>query len=248
MGRIAFPAIEAFSETCLEASKPDDISRALSLLLQPHGILSWFVGSTAFVSTKGAAGFGFHSMPEGWLNRYLDAQYFDHDPVFQHALRSRRKVSWGVCREEAVRTGASASSLRVLEEAAEFNLVDGLIMPIRGLGDLPGAVTYGGCGLDLSPEAQMSLFLVGAYAYEGYRRLIDGFKPIPPFLTDKELDVLRWSAEGKSATVISSIMSLSPHTVREYQQNIRSKYQVASIIQAVVFAVVDGNLKLARSR
>jgi hypothetical protein len=36
--------------------------------------------------------------------------------------------------------------------------------------------------------------------------------------------------------------------VREYQKNIRDKYQVGSTIQAAVFAVVDGNLKLAAGR
>jgi DNA-binding CsgD family transcriptional regulator len=248
MGQIAFPTIEAFSETCLEAATPNDISSALTALLQPHGIFSWFVGSLAFVSSYGAAGFGFHAMPDRWLSRYLEASHFDHDPVYQHALRSRRKLTWKACRDEAARAGAKKCSLEVFDEAEEFDLTNGLIMPIRGLGDLPGAVTYGGYDPDLGAEAQMSLFLVGAYAYEGYRRLVDGHKPIPPFLTDQELEVLRWSAEGKSATVIGTIMTLSPHTVREYQKKIRDKYQVGSIIQAAVFAVMDGNLKLAASR
>lgn len=248
MGRIAFPTIESFSETCLEAATPTDITSALTALLEPHGIFSWFVGSLAYVSSNGATGFGFHAMPDPWLTRYLEASHFDHDPVFQHALRSRRKLTWNDCREEAVRADLKKCALEVFDEAAAFDLTDGLIMPIRGLGDLPGAVTYGGCDPDLGADAQMSLFLVGAYAYEGYRRLVDGHKPIPPFLTDQELEVLRWSAEGKSATVIGTIMTLSPHTVREYQQNIRNKYQVGSIIQAAVYAVMDGNLRLAAGR
>jgi LuxR family quorum sensing-dependent transcriptional regulator len=248
MGRIPFPTIDTFSETCLEASAPEDITDALTALLHRHGVFSWFVGSLAFVSSNGSAGFGFHSMPLAWLNRYLEANHFDHDPVFQHALRSRRKLTWKACREEAVRSEAKNCSLAVFDEAAEFDLTEGLIMPIRGLGDLPGAVTYGGHDLDLSADAQMSLFLVGAYAYEGYRRLVEGFKPLPPFLTDQELEVLRWSAEGKSASVIGTILTLSPHTVRDHQKKIRGKYQVGNIIQAAVFAVVDGNLKLAGSR
>lgn len=246
MGRIVYSRIEAFSETCLEAKAPSDIVDALTTLLKDQGILSWFVGSLAYVSSNGASGFGFHAMPNGWLNRYLDANYFDCDPVFQHALHSRRKVTWTACREEALQAGGRERALSVFEEAQEFDLTDGLIMPVRGLGDLPGAVTYGGHGPDLSPEAQMSLFIVGAYAYEGFRRLVEGFRPIPPVLTDQELEVLRWSAEGKSATDIGTIMTLSPHTVREYQKNIRQKYRVGSIIQAAVYAVVDGNLPLAR--
>lgn len=246
MGRITYSKIEAFSETCLEAKTPSDIVDALTTLLKEQGILSWFVGSLAFVSSNGATGFGFHGMPNGWLTRYLDANHFDSDPVFQHALHSRRKVTWATCRREAVFAGGSERALSVFDEAREFALTDGLIMPVRGLGDLPGAVTYGGDDPDLSPEAQMSLFIVGAYAYEGFRRLVEGFKPIPPVLTDQELEVLRWSAEGKSATDIGTIMALSPHTVREHQKNIRQKYRVASMVQAAVYAAVDGNLALAR--
>lgn len=243
MAQISYSKIEAFSETCLEATDPADITKAMTALLETQGIFSWFVGSTAFVSSHAATGFGFHSMPPAWLNHYLDVNHFEHDPVYQHALRSNRKVTWKTCREEALRAEVDKKSLVVFDEAAEIGLTDGLIMPFRGLGDLPGAVTYGGRDPDLSPESRMSLLIVGAYAYEGFRRIVEGFKPIPPFLTEQELEVLRWSAQGKSANVIGAIMTLSPHTVREYQKNIREKYQVASIIQAAVFAVVDGNLR-----
>lgn len=248
MGYTPFPIVEAFSETCLDAKTPEDISGALTELLLERGIFSWFVGSLPFVRSKGAMGFGLHSMPEKWLNHYLDVQHFDHDPVFQHAVNSRRAATWSACRQEAVRAGGKERSLTVFSEAAEFGLTDGLILPMHGLGDHPGAVTYGGREPDLGPEAQMTLYLVGAYAYEGLRRLKEGFKPVPPFLTDQELEILRWTAEGKSATVIGAIVELSPHTVREYQQNIKSKYRVASLIQAVVYAVVDGNLRLAATR
>jgi LuxR family transcriptional regulator, quorum-sensing system regulator BjaR1 len=248
MGYIPFSTIHAFSQTCLDASKPEDISSALTELLGERGIFSWFVGSLPFVSSKGSTGFGLHSMPERWLNHYLDVEHFDHDPVFQHAMRSRRAATWSECRREYVRDGGKARSVSVFDEAAEFGLTDGLILPMRGIGDYPGAVTYGGNDPDLGPEAQMSLYLVGAYAYEGMRRLVEGFKPAPPSLTDQELEILRWTSEGKSATVIGAIVKLSPHTVREHQQNIKDKYRVASLIQVAVFATVDGNLRLAASR
>lgn len=245
MSRIPFATVEKFSETCLEASSAEAISNDLTALLNERGIFSWFVGSLEYVRSNGTAGFGFHGMPKAWLARYLEARHYDNDPVFLHALRNRRKITWSACREEWQRSGGDQRALAVFDEATEFALTDGIIMPVRGLGDLPGAVTFGGQDPDLSPDSQLSLFLVGAYAYEGFRRIVDGFKPIPPYLTDQELEVLRWSAEGKSATDIGTIMRLSPYTVREYQSNIRKKYNVGSIIQAAVHAVVDGNLKLA---
>lgn len=248
MGHVPFSTIETFSQICLEAGAPTEVSDALTTLLRNHGVFSWFVGSLPYVTTNGAKGFGFHSMPEKWLRRYLDAHHFDHDPVFQYALTSRRKSTWKSCRRQSELAGLGARSLSIFDEAAQFELTDGLIMPMRGIGDLPGAVTYGGYDPDLSPQAQLSLYLVGAYAYEGFRRLAEGFRPIPPFLTDQELQVLRWTAEGKSATVIGKIMGLSPHTVREHQQHVKDKYDVATLIQAAIFALMDGNLRLAAGR
>jgi LuxR family transcriptional regulator len=248
MGQIAFSTIESFSEKCLNAAKPEDITKPFSDLLRNEGILSWYVGSLAFVSSDRARGFGFFSMPEGWFDRYREAGHFEHDAVFQHALRTRTKVTWAECRRQAIENGASARSLSVFKEAAKFELTDGLIMPVRGFGDLPGAVTLGGLDPDLSRDAQSTLYTVGAFAYEGLRRLVDNVKPIPPFLTEQELEVLQWTVEGKSATDIAAIMDLSPHTVREYHCRIKEKYRVGSLIQAGVLAVLDGTIHPSADR
>ena len=196
MGQIAFPVIESFSEKCLNATKPGDIIEPFTELLRDEGILSWYVGSLAFVSSDRSRGFGFFSMPDGWFERYREAGHFEHDAVFQHGLYGERKITWSECRRLSVENGASARALNVFKEAAEFQLTDGLIMPVRGFGDLPGAVTLGGFEPDLSREAQSSLYTVGAFAYEGLRRLVEHFRPIPPFFTEQELEVLRWTVEG----------------------------------------------------
>jgi len=233
----------AFTETCLSASKPEEITGPLTTLLHDEGIASWFVGSLAHVSENGR-GFGFYGVPKGWQERYIERGYHAHDPVFQHAMAGKPRITWSNCLKQAD-GGDSRKQLTILAESAEFGLEDGFIMPVHGFGDLPGAVTYGGRDLDLSEEMQMSLFLVGAYAYEGLRRLVEHFRPIRPILTPQELRILRWSAEGKSATDIAGIMKLSEHTVRCHHKNIRGKYAVPTMVQACVLAALDGTLRVA---
>jgi len=244
MGQIAFAKISDFSETCLNASDPEDITTPLTTLLRDEGISSWFVGSLAHVSENGR-GFGFYGVPKAWQERYLERGYYALDPVFQHAKAGKPRITWSNCRNEALAKGASQKALTILDEAAEFGLEDGFIMPVHGFGDLPGAVTYGGRDIDLSKEMQMSLFLIGAYAFEGLRRLVEHFRPVAPILTRAELRILRWSAEGKSANDIADILKLSPHTVRAHHKNIKSKYAVATMVQACVLAALDGTLGLA---
>jgi LuxR family transcriptional regulator, quorum-sensing system regulator BjaR1 len=244
MGQISFRTISAFTDTCLTAAKPEDITGPFTDLLRQEGITSWFVGSLAHFSDPGK-GFGFECVPNGWLERYMSKGYHAHDPVFQHAVTGKPRATWSKCREMAAAEGLDETARTISGESADCGLSDGFIMPIHGFGDLPGCVTFGGADLDLSEEMQMSLFLVGAYAYEGLRRQVEHFRPISPFLTPQELRVLRWSAEGKSATDIGVIMNLSAHTVRSHHNSIKSKYGVVSMIQACVLAAMDGTLRAA---
>jgi LuxR family quorum sensing-dependent transcriptional regulator len=245
MGHITFPTILAFSETCLNAKAPKDITDAFTGLLAREGISSWYVGSLAHVSHNGRKGFGFYGVPKTWHGRYLEAQYYDDDPVFRHALAGQSRITWRTCRRRAVAEGLSDRSLRMFDEADECGLTDGFIMPVHGIADLPGCVTYGGDDIDLGEDMQNSLYLVGAYAFEGLRRLVENFRPVPPLFTAQELRVLRWSAHGKSATDIAKIMGISPHTVRAHHNKIKAKYGVVTMVQACVSAAVDGTLRLA---
>jgi LuxR family quorum sensing-dependent transcriptional regulator len=242
MSRIGFPTLQAFSERCLTAATPAEITGAFDAIMQEQGVLQWYIGSLGFINEH--RGFGFDRIPSAWRERYLEADHALHDPVYHHAVNFGGKATWSQCGRVAQRLD-DRRGLQVLAEAAECGLRDGLVMPIHGLGDLPAAVSFGGDDLDLSDDAQASFYVVGALAYEGVRRLVEGLKPISPHLSDRELKILRWTAEGKSAEVIALILKLSVHTVREYHGRIRSKYGVATMIQVAVLAALDGNLRFA---
>ena len=246
MSEIPFASVQAFSETCLRASTSDDIARPLAEILADVGITSWYAGSLVHESELDR-GFGFFGMPKGWRERYAEARHSDSDPVFRHVLKSGSPILWSECRERALSSGASKRSLSVFGEAAEFGLEDGFIMQAAGFGGIPGAVTFGGADPDLGPKAQLSLRLVAAFAYEGFRRQVEGFKPVPPSLSKRELEVLRWSAEGKTAWEIGTILTIGERTVRTYQDQVKTKYRVSTIIQAVVQAALDGTLAFAQT-
>lgn len=241
MGQISYHKISDFAETCFKASKPSDVTQALSGLLLEAEIFSWYVGPLVHESElkQGAGHFG---MPEQWRIRYAEAHHCDVDPVFQHALKRRLPTTWSECKERAEYGGASKRALSVFDEAEEFELLDGFIMPALGTHRIPGGVTFGGTRPDLRPEALLSLQTIGAYAYEALRRFAEGFPRVPPRLTKRELEVLRWSAEGKTAWEIGEILVMAERTVRTHQSNIKTKYRVASIVQAAVRAALDGTV------
>lgn len=63
-------------------------------------------------------------------------------------------------------------------------------------------------------------------------------------LTDRELEVLRLAAQGRSNREIASVVDLSPRTVQTHLRNIFDKLEVASRTEAVIHALRAGWLDL----
>jgi LuxR family quorum sensing-dependent transcriptional regulator len=244
MTQLHFSSVQAFSESCLRAGTPEEITKSLTRLLGDVGITSWYAGSLVHENELGR-GFGFFGMPEGWRQRYAEAHHCDTDPVFRHALKGGNPMLWSECRARATAAGLSKRALSVFDEATDFGLKEGFIMPALGFGGVPGGVTFGGAEPELIVEAQLSLRLIGAFAYEGLRRFVEKSRPVPPTLSQRELEVLRWSAEGKTAWEIGTILTIGIRTVRTYQDQVKLKYGVSTLVQAIVRAALDGTLTFA---
>lgn len=242
MSRISLQALQLFGEHCYNASKPIEITARLELMLRDRGISMCYIGSLGFVNQY--RGFGYGHMPPQWQERYLEADHSRYDPVYQYAARGDTKTTWTEIKQH-LRHNPKSRAMKVFNEAADFGLTDGIIMPVVGFGDLPGAISLGGHDIDLTPDGRAWLYLVGGLAYEALRRVSGNSKPMPPELSSTELKVLRWTAEGKTAEEIAKILSMSPHTVREHHEKIQKKYGVARNVQVAVLAAFDGNLRLA---
>lgn len=62
-------------------------------------------------------------------------------------------------------------------------------------------------------------------------------------LTSRELEILSMLVDGASSSDITTRLSLSPHTVRTHIQNMMTKLQVHSRVEAVAFAVRIGLIR-----
>ena len=68
----------------------------------------------------------------------------------------------------------------------------------------------------------------------------------PVGLTERELDVLRCLAEGRTTVDISELLYLSHHTVRTHVRNILGKLGARSQLEAVVIAASKGLVSVGR--
>lgn len=243
MNRNSLQTLQSFGEHCYNANRTIEITARLDQILRNNGISMCYIGSLGFVNQY--RGFGYGNMPAQWQTRYIEADHSRYDPVYQHAARGdNKKTTWTEIKTQLGQNPKSRQ-MKVFNEAGELGITDGIIMPVIGFGDLPGAISFGGHDIDLTDDGKAWLFLLGGLAYEALRRVSGSAKPVPPMLSETEMRVLRWTAEGKTAEEIGDICKLSKYTVREYHLKLQKKYGVARNVQVVVMAAMDGNLRLA---
>ncbi len=63
-------------------------------------------------------------------------------------------------------------------------------------------------------------------------------------LTERELDVLKWIAEGKTTWEIAIILGVSQSTINFHILNTKEKLNVTNRVQAIVKAIYLGLLEL----
>ena len=79
----------------------------------------------------------------------------------------------------------------------------------------------------------------GEYIFERFNQEV--IVPMTlPIISPRELEVIRWSAEGKTSVEIAVILGLSEHTINSYTTKILQKLQVVNRAQMVGKAIRMG--------
>jgi DNA-binding CsgD family transcriptional regulator len=91
---------------------------------------------------------------------------------------------------------------------------------------------------------QRQLRVLGSYFHEHIMRLHGHESEQRLLLTARELDCLKWTAEGKTAWEASVILGITERTVRFHLNAAREKLQCTTTAQAVAKAVKDNMIDL----
>ena len=180
--------------------------------------------------------------PAGWHERYLERRYLGDDPVIKRLRKAGEPFAWHEI-EEAGEKDKKATA--IMNEAGEFELRVGFNVPIQTVkGDL-ATVVFAGDRFELAWEDRPALLLIAIYAHDRMRELM-GVRPMHPQqqrpLTPREIEVLKWTAEGKTSQDIADILSVSLPTVQSHIANLCRKLDVVTRAQATARAVRWGIL------
>lgn len=94
-------------------------------------------------------------------------------------------------------------------------------------------------GVKKNKRAEAVIEVIVPHLHEALARIINLSRSCPD-LSQKEIEVLKWLAQGKSGWEISRIMGISENTVRFHIGNVKKKLDAVSSAHAVAIAVKAG--------
>ena len=183
------------------------------------------------------------SYPEDWIRHYEASGYKAVDPLRRFGGLRRSPFAWD---DLARRHRYGKTERRVMNEAREAGLNDGVAVPLHG----PGGELMGvslACR-DPNPDGPRflpHLHMLTVQFHVAYAaRAASGPTKGGASLTPREQEVLQWAAQGKSNWVIGEILNISEHGVDFHLRNILRKLDADSRITAVVKALTLGLIGL----
>ena len=162
--------------------------------------------------------------------------YVRHCPVTRHILETNQPFFW-------TKTNGAQGERYSVVRAPQGPGIHGLQVPVFGLLGLEGAMSLGGERIDASPQARLALELIAQIAFRTARRLLElpAQEELGP-LSDREREVLAWTAAGRRQTEIAATLGLSERTVENHLRRIRKRLGVATTAQAIRVAIRNGEI------
>ncbi|MCB1592690.1 MAG: LuxR family transcriptional regulator [Alphaproteobacteria bacterium] len=233
-------SIEEFIEDTNKACSTDELSSLLGGALAGFGYDRFcysLISDHDSLNLKAGHGI-LRNYPESWMKHYVSNRYVGNDPVPLHCFRTIRPFTWSYVTQNLK---ISKFQKRIMDEANESKLLDGMAVPIHGInGELSGvgmASSAGGVELN-----EIVINKIRAFCFQfhmAYTALLTAEENADGgiFLTDREREVLLWAAEGKSDAVIADILGISYSTVRFHINNAYNKLSSNERIYAVTKAI-----------
>lgn len=178
--------------------------------------------------------------PAAWQRRYVDRNYISVDPTLQHGIRSLLPIVWS---DDLFRPARN-----LWEEARAFGLRHGWARSSRDPSGVSGMLTVAR-GTEALGEAElqhksMMLDWLTQVAHMAMAHLVVPrlLPELATHLSNREISVLRWTAEGKTSAEISDVLHISERTVNFHINNSMLKLHASNKTAAAIRAAVLGLL------
>jgi DNA-binding CsgD family transcriptional regulator len=220
-------------EALLACTTPEELRRAVGESVKKLGFESWVyaanpVGQHTFP-------YVLSGYPAAWLARYVEKGYLSVDPVIAHCREHVTPLVWsadGPAGERKRRCPA------FFHDNAEIDFKVGVSTPVHGLGCQWGLLSVAGSHDRVDRDQIAGVQLLATFTHEvGHRFATTPQTGANVHLTARELECLRWAAEGKTGWEIGRLLGISERTVVFHVENAAHKLGVFGRRQAVARAI-----------
>ena len=190
------------------------------------------------------------SYPEDWMKHYVANNYIEDDAVVIACKKMKTPFFWkDLFKDKAM----SDKSLSILDMGQEAGLYDGMAIPLMGLGSEVTGVGLARTtadkthGHDFKVMAETSL--LSNFFHQKFRQLLIDKHCYQ--VSEREMDILSWAAEGKTDDEIAMLMNITRHTVRFHWSRIFSKLEtngrIPSITKSIALGLIEPRLVINTS-
>lgn len=179
----------------------------------------------------------FTTYPDAWMSHYKSANYMAIDPVLKpdnfslgylrwnDELFSEAQELWNAARNHGLQTGATQC----------------LMLPNHAHGFLSVSRTRVARHPRDEDEIALRLQILLEMSLLALLRVEDEMvMPREMKFSKRELEILKWTAEGKTSAEISIILAISENTVNFHQKNMQKKFNAPNKTQIACYAAAIG--------
>jgi len=178
--------------------------------------------------------------PLAWQTRYASQGYLAVDPTVAHGRHSQSPLVWSQV--------AFAATPELWDESQSFGLRYGWAQSSLDAVGVGGMLSLARSSDALSEselatqEVKMRWLVNISHLALSRLFVSELVKESQPDLTSREIEVLKWTADGKSSSEIADLLSISENTVNFHIKNSVAKLRTANRTAAVVRAAMLGLL------
>jgi LuxR family quorum-sensing system transcriptional regulator SolR len=180
----------------------------------------------------------YSNYPPQWVKRYDERRYIERDPTVRHGMRSSLPVVWS--------DAFFAEVPELWAEANEHGIRHGWAQSRRDAEGAYSLLVLARSGPPITPEElaakelQLQWLVSAAHMAMQASSHDTPAAVAPPKLSAREVEVLRWTAEGKTSAEIAGIVSLSERTVNYHLSSATAKLGASNKTSAAVRAALLG--------
>lgn len=174
------------------------------------------------------------TLPPDYVREYDRNGFLAKCPVMPTLFDTMLPQTWTLEKLEA--DGAVPAA--ILQLMRRFNLFTTTVMPLHSLDGERFLLRFDGKRPPLDQSEINEFAVISLHAFDSFQRIrrLDRLS-LPSRLSTRELEVVRWTSQGKTSVEIGRILSLSDHTVNAHMTNAIKKLDCVNRTQLVAKAI-----------